>query len=455
MTDLADEKLIELVTHEQRGLRRTLIAGFGALLLVVVMSAGLGVYYFFVAERLASDSDRLERRAFETRRLADDLANRMSDQEAAVRRAYSEVLDISDGTATADAGRDGLDLVEDFLKLGIRSLENERRLEQASGDIDPGPETDLYRATLALMQWERSGEELARGASELPERLSNAQALFRSAALENTLRIPANQGLAWIQFEIASSPQSNYRPADCQAMFDLTDKIDTPDALGPQPLYWRGQCARKLGRVERALQNYSLAVQQSQGLSDRDGVSAARRQAVRVLQMNAFHGLGTVLIAAADTDDSEPLTRARQLASEACVAGETEVVSGRTGLIHACLGKAISLRRELRQTANQISGTMENRSFVYLIDDDFEGAFRNAMEVERTGLFAWNELIRALVAPHVGEVDAARDARRNVSMFRPEQFAICEIRKLLKPKHFDEALEIFTQAHPDFELSCT
>ena len=82
MSDSADRQLIDLVSREQRGLRQILIAGITTLVVVVMMSAGLGVYYYVVAndlsvksERLTADSDRLERHAFTMRRDIDQQNN--------------------------------------------------------------------------------------------------------------------------------------------------------------------------------------------------------------------------------------------------------------------------------------------------------------------------------------------------------------------------------------------
>lgn len=65
----------------------------------------------------------------------------------------------------------------------------------------------------------------------------------------------------------------------------------------------------------------------------------------------------------------------------------------------------------------------------YLRDGDFAGAYSNAGEVERTGLFPWNELVRALSAAHLKTDDAVtteREARRNVCFFDVRRFNPCE-----------------------------
>ncbi|MEM7766679.1 MAG: hypothetical protein AAF253_04235 [Pseudomonadota bacterium] len=461
MTEKEDSELIALVAAEQRGMRGILVAGFSALFLVVAMSAALGAYYYFVAQTLAEDSERLERRAFETRILASDLSNRIAGQEASIRRNYAEMLSITqvgDQSVSIDSG---LEASIDFLERGVRSLASEQRLEQSIEAADPtgttatASQTALFNGVLLLMEWERGGDEIPRGATGLPQTLREAQDAFTSVQSAPGLAGIAKTGLAWIAFENASSPRSNYALEDCDALFAATDAIGALETLGPQQLYWRGQCARKQGLVEEALRNYSLAVQRSEAVSTDDaGGSAARREALLTLEMNAFHGLGTVLIAA-DAGGYQSVNSAHDLARDACPTGEITYGSDRTRLMHACLQRAIDLRRQLQQTENQVSGSGENISFAYLLDDDFSGAFANAEAVERTGLFAWNELVRAFVAREIGVAGAAEDARRNVALFQADEFNMCEIRKLLKPPHYELAAALLQSEHPDFTPNCT
>jgi len=451
-----DTELVALVAQEQRGLRTIMIWGFSALFLVVAMSAALGVYYYFVAQTIAADSERLQKRAFETRILADDLANRIADQEAALRRSYADMLSIAKGD-TVDASEAAVfETARDFLERGVRSLAGEQRLEAAVAREPGGARGAFYRGVLNLLEWERSGQAIARGAEALPPVLEAARSAFTAAREDGELRPLAQEGLAWIAFEDASSSRSNYAIEDCESVFAATEAIGPVEGLGPLPLYWRGQCARKLGRVDEALRNYSLAVRASQDAAG--GVDAetdtAEEEAVLTLRLNALHGLGTVLIAAANTSAGEAMTPALALAREACNGDGTGPGSAQTRPMYACLEKAMALRSQLRQTPNQISGTRENLSFVYLIDNDFDGALGNVMAVEGTGLFAWNELVRAFVASEAGALAAAEDARRNVALFEADEFNICEIATLMKPAHYDAAFTIFREEHPGFTPDC-
>ncbi|MEL6386508.1 MAG: hypothetical protein AAFR41_08810 [Pseudomonadota bacterium] len=454
MSDSADTELIELVAQEQRGLRGILVAGFSATFVVVAMSVALGVYYFFVAQALAADSERLERQAFDTRIMSDNLADQISDQDARLRRTYAEMLDATDTGVAGTSDVEALDVASAYLKLGVRSLTGEKQIERTIQQAEPSTSRAVLAAILALMEWERSGTDIVAGDLGLPGRLDQArQGLIAGLDTPET-RTLAQTGLAWIAFETASSPRSNYAVEDCEAVFDATARIGPLDTIGLQPLYWRGQCARKLGRVEEALRSYSLAVQSGQSIDVDEIDSLVERDALLTLELNAFHGLGTVLIASENVPDSDALSAARALAGDVCEPGAISEGSERTRLMHACLQKAISIRRRLRQTDNQVSGSGENLSFVFLIDDDYQRAAENTAAVERTGLFAWNELLRATVARELGNSAAETDARRNVSFFNSRQFNACEIRKLLKPAHFELALDILLEEHPDLAIDC-
>ncbi len=175
------------------------------------------------------------------------------------------------------------------------------------------------------------------------------------------------------------------------------------------------------------------------------------------LAMNGFHGAGTALIATFNLLDAE-LRQELAVASEVCGQRTEDKGSARMILARACLSKAIDLRSRLRQTSNQISGTAENIGFTYLRDGDFDGAFANSLAVERTGLFAWNELIRTLAASHLRSPSSNRaqsEARKNISFFETGRFNPCELQTLLGPDLFAEAQAIVLTAHGgELRMSC-
>jgi tetratricopeptide (TPR) repeat protein len=235
-------------------------------------------------------------------------------------------------------------------------------------------------------------------------------------------------------------------------VFRAVEASATGGEPGPQPLYWRAQCERKLGRTRDALRDYALALRQSGEIA-----TASRDEAELTLAMNAFHGVGTQLIATFDTPEAE-LREALDLSASLCGRPEDGAKgSPRMLMARACLKQAVQLRERLRQTSNQISGSTENIGFSYLRDGDFEGAFANASAVERTGLFAWNELVRALSARHLKTPDARAaelSGRRSVRYFEAARFNPCELQVLLSKDLFAEAKTIIEQEHRGEAFGC-
>ncbi|WP_373004663.1 hypothetical protein [Hyphomonas sp.] len=457
MSDSAERQLIDLVSREQRGQRQILIAGITTLVLVVMMSAGLGVYYYVVAEdlsvkseRLTADSDRLEKHAFTMRRDIDQQNNRVAAQEAAIRRAYDEMRQMYAGSVSGQARDKILPAVMGYLERGRHSLADERLIEIQSARPGDSAESALLKGAAGLLAWERSGAQIKKGDAGLPEQLKSAQNSFNSALADPALRSLAQTGLAWISFIDASSPRSSYTLADCQAVDAMVGKIGSDDELGLQPLYWRAQCNRKLGRTREALSDYSLALNRVDPAAD-DTPDPAEQ----TIQMNAFHGLGTVLITTADLPTDAGIDSARALAERVCGAGDSGDGSHLMKLTRACLDKAIALRVALGQTENQQSGSAENKGFTYLRDGDFVGAFNHAKNIEKTGLFAWNELVRALSAEKVGDKEVAREARRNVSLFPSEGFNACELKALMTPEVYETARAIISSEHDDMDITCS
>jgi tetratricopeptide (TPR) repeat protein len=454
MSDQGENELIALVAMEQRGFRRILFAGFGVLIVLVVMSAALGVYYYTVANTLTATSLSLERSAFDARINADRQTNQVSNLERSVRRAYDEIHATgavesapSDPSTTREA-------IDAYLQRGAHAMRDERLIETAAlAQEGATPEFQALAAgAAALLAWDRSGEQIGASATELPGVLAGAQADFEAAKSDPAIASLAEVGLAWVLFINASSNRSSYSTADCEAVFLAIDASAADAVPGPQPLYWRAQCERKLGRTRDALRDYALALRQSGEFA-----AATRDDAALTLAMNAFHGVGTQLIATFDLPDQE-LRDELELASTLCGAtDDAEAGSPRMRLARACLGQAIKLRQRLHQTENQLSGTAENISFSYLRDGDFDGAFANASAVERTGLFPWNELMRSLSAKHVATPAALRierNARRNVSFFGVARFNPCELKVLLNSDLFLEAVSIVESEHKGEALAC-
>jgi hypothetical protein len=322
----------------------------------------------------------------------------------------------------------------------------------------------LLRGVWSLINFENGDEQIDAAAAELPVTLQEALASFEAARADPALQALAQTGIASIRFMDASSGRNNYSLAACSEVFEALGDARN-GAAAPRPLYWRAQCERKLGRTAEALSHYALDLAETAPAA-RDAAQGRgrgrRAEAENQLALDAYHGVGTTLIAAAEFPADTPgLAEALAVAAQWCPRDEADAArSERMALALSCLRQAISLRRELGQTENQVSGSGENLSFAYMRDGDFDAAYQHAVDVERTGLFAWNEAVRALAASRatVGARSerraAAAAARRNVSMFRVGQFNICELQALMNAADFEALQAIISAEHPGEEVRC-
>jgi len=58
---------------------------------------------------------------------------------------------------------------------------------------------------------------------------------------------------------------------------------------------------------------------------------------------------------------------------------------------------------------------------------DFDGAFEHAKNIEKTGLFAWNELVGRFSAEQVGDDNVARESSpETYPCFRRKDFNACD-----------------------------
>ena len=460
MTARGDEDLANLIEREQRGFRGILYAGLVTLLIMGLMSAALGVYLYVVSQSLAETTQRLQRNAFDTRRSVAAQNSRIATQERAIRRAYDEIrrsgadAEVPPTPANIAMAREA---ASKYLLLGqAATLADQRALEQfGARDIPaiPRAERALFAGVSALIEYEVRGETIPTSGEALTPSLDRALMHFEIARGDAALAATANAGLARVRFEDASAERRSYSPELCARVFEAVDASVQQGQLSPQPLYWRAQCERKLGRTSEALGSYARALRESATAAASNG---GRDETETTLAMNAFHGVGTTLISGANIPDDAPgMREALDIAAQACPSPEAGQGSARMALAVSCLHEAMRLRRLLGQSPNQVSGTGENVSFAYLRDGDFDAAYQNAANVEQTGVFAWNEVVRALSARHArfdrraARRAAVADARRNVSMFGVAQFNVCELQQLMNPDVFAEALEIIAETHPD------
>ncbi len=305
MSEQAEDDLIALVSREQRGFRVILYAGLATLIVLVAMSAALGVYYYSVSQKLESDARELQRQAFDTRIRVDQQSNRVATTEFAIRRAYDEIRGASGGVSVAATGQ-ALAAARAYLQRGRHTIGDDRLIEAAApGAGARAPVQDLLAGAAALIAWNRGGETIQRDAAALPDQLLAAEAAFKAASAETSLAPLAHNGLAWVLFLNASSQRSNFAAADCEAALSAVAASAEAGAIGPQPLFWRAQCERKMGRTRDSLADYSLSLAQNS-----DEAASSNDIAVLTLAMNAYHGVGTTLIAAFDAPEDATLTAA-------------------------------------------------------------------------------------------------------------------------------------------------
>ncbi|MFN4024662.1 MAG: hypothetical protein ACK4MQ_07510 [Hyphomonas sp.] len=478
MSNDAERALIDLVAREQRSFRGILFAGISALLLVMALSVTLAVVFYNSAKSLNEESERLSRNAFDSRRQLDQQVNRVAGLEAYTRSTYEEIRSLlGSDTQGIDCGA-ALPIAATYLQQGAISLADERVLEhcssgQAANDLPPG-RLAILNGAIGLRAWERSRDAVPKEGDGRPDELAKAHAQFLMARDDPSLTHLASNGLAWVEFIMAGSERYNFAEKQCFDVIVLgqqsTVSASSTD-IALQPLYWIGQCSRKMARSLDALEAYGNALVRIKEVEAQDSGRQGNTDAELLIKMNAYHGLGTVLISTLNDADDARLTEARQLADRVCkpVAG-----AGRTPLelADACLDEAIEIRRsKLRQTRNQISGSRENLTFIHLRAGDTKQAYETAKDIETTGLFAWNELMRVLTAEKfLEEIKASRSdeskdqrektntlikelestagiARRNVSHFRIDQFNLCEIQVLLSEGDFEQARQIIFDEH--------
>jgi len=470
MAAAGDDDLATLIANEQKGFRAILFAGLVTLLIMALISAAMGVYFYVVSQNLAQTTERLQQNAFDTRRNIAAQNNRLAAQERAIRRAYADIRraagDGEEMEATPARVAQARAAAEAYLLRGhVPSLNEQRAIWQFGQSdavsISPGIKS-LLRGVALIVNFDNNGDVIEADASELPAVLREALSAFETARSDPAVLTLARAGVAWIRFEDAQSGRNNYSAEACQRVFDAMEGVHNGVAA-PLPLYWRAQCERKLGRTAEALGNYarSLEASASVAAAAAAGGGRAEAEAESQLALDAFHGVGTTLIASADLAETAPgVAEALAIARRHCPGSEESGRSERMALALACLNEAIRLRRYLGQTENQVSGTAENITFAYLRDGDFDNAYQNTVDVERTGLFAWNEAMRALTAsraqaaPAAERRRAASEARSNVSRFTLGQFNICELRVLMQPEMFEDLRAIISDTHDGAEVSC-
>jgi hypothetical protein len=458
MSTEGERDLVALIANEQRGFRIMLFAGVAVLVVLVLMSAALGVYYYQVSQTLRETTYELRREAFNARRSIDQQNNQVSDQARRLRRVSYEIRNADGRAAMVVNPETVLATARAYLHGGRLNVDDERLLDAGNdADFDEQPLRDLLRGINTLLTWERNGDSLDPNAP-LPRRFLRGREAFEAARADRVLAPTASAGLAALIYIEAQA--SNYALQHCERLFATVEASAENGVIGPQPLWQRAQCERKLGRTADAMRDYAQALeatydQRQQRRGRRNDTSEL------ALAMNAYHGLGTTLIALHETPENDAgKASALAVARRACLTEQGLEPLAQTPdlqLAEFCLLAAIALRDRLRQTRNQLSGTRENLGFLYLREGNFPAVFANARTVERTGLFAWNEMLRAMSAQHVGDPAATAEgevARRHVGFFSVGQFNICELQTLMDAAYYEQAIALIQREHPGETVAC-
>lgn len=450
MSDDGDQELIALIAREQRSYRFVMYFGVAVLIAMALMSAALGIYYKSAQDEIAL---AVQRQSFQARRDRQAQNNEITNQRIHIRRISDELRRMSGERARSG---DAIAAAHDYLERGQLGLSSEQLIASASRATSRRSERALLQGVAALIEFDRSGETVQPTDAALPPRLQEARAAFSQAVSDPVLRPLAQVGLAYVLNQEAQ--RLAYTGSACPDLFAAVAASAVSGRLAPRPLYWRANCERKLGQTGDALRDYAAMLAQSAAAARSDDADHVALE----LAMNAFHGVGTTLIALHDEPADNADKRAGlAVAQRECQTSQSESASTEMALAIACLDQAMSLRRRMGQNPAQVAGSGENLGFAYLRDNDFAGALAHATRIERDSLSPWNELVRAISAARIANAggqdaaaarEAARQARTNISFFTTAQFNLCEVRRLLNADLFDEAVSIVRREHPQDEM---
>lgn len=213
----------------------------------------------------------------------------------------------------------------------------------------------------------------------------------------------------------------------------LTNSDSGADAAAA--FFMKGACLRKNGLTARAHEAFSRAL---------DVVAPNRQPAYpesSAILYEAFHGVGTTLIALANLSEAER--------GEAIAWPDNPAAEAR-----ALIEQAAALRVAWGMTAVGEVGSLENEGFIFLTEGDLEGALRHTEEIDNVVPLAWNLTCRLAAASELLAASGGEDQRYQalvdetllkLSLIPRGDFDEPELRRLTPTafhKHVDTALAV-------------
>jgi hypothetical protein len=248
-------------------------------------------------------------------------------------------------------------------------------------------------------------------------------------------------GLSMLYYRQASDLNLHWDEG-CREVVENVAVAEDMRLQAPTLFLWKGDCLRKHGDTLRAYTAFSAA------LTKLEADAADGREPPQEQMRLAYHGVGTTLVALtardevpSEYDDGNPAVYALEM-----------------------LELAADIRRQRGATPVGIAYTRENLGFIYVLQQDWDGALSHTAEIDRILPLAWNltnrhiaatEKADALAAIEDADVDEiaryreiAEEAALVLSLMQYEQFDEPELKRLL-PKKYEETVEALIARLPD------
>lgn len=458
------------ILEEKQRFRK--VIGFMGFLVAFAALIGLAMFYFSyrtLNEQEARYENRLEAievrmevaRGDATRARQSVLNQTLAIREELTRAA--EAASIAEQVRTAAETGVTAPLVADAL-LEARQYTVGARLDQAREKLieivyldqcNPAPQTDaaltlpqcaLLHAVLA--DWaERDNRNITQTLDVLarldvntpPPLVANYQAIILAETEAGTSAlIPyAHAGLAQLYYAYADNNQLG-RDADCVETIRASTLAEETGIDGIGPYLVRGHCLRKQGKFDSAHETFLKAKDWYERADAAGNYNHARMPSDLVRW--AYHGAGT--------------TQTAVIASQVSTgSGLDEFQIKSLGEARADLEEAAGLREKRGEGAVGRVYTSENIGFIYLIEQDWDGALAHTHEVNQAVPLAWNLIVRRIAA---GELFTLHQAAGDRPAAQRVRAIACEAERVLtgmRYEYFDEGeLLKLLPDNADYEL---